>query len=88
MRTLVQNKTIGIKAKNETSNLGHTSMCREECELIQTNFCKDEYAVLKNLSDVKNLLPLLSCADLPGGNTLDSLNCFSIEAKAKIEKSK
>lgn len=54
-------------------------ICREDCELLESNVCENEYAIAKQQilpGDAHHVLP--NCAQLPVAGTKEAENCIRL----------
>jgi len=53
-------------------------LCREECELLEHDLCRQEYALAKRHPLIGQQLPIPECAELPPLGSKESVTCISL----------
>ncbi|XP_076163536.1 tyrosine-protein kinase transmembrane receptor Ror [Ptiloglossa arizonensis] len=53
-------------------------ICREECEILENELCRKEYAIAKRHPMIGHQVPLINCSDLPMENTPEARDCLSL----------
>ncbi|XP_053985343.1 tyrosine-protein kinase transmembrane receptor Ror isoform X1 [Hylaeus volcanicus] len=53
-------------------------ICREECEMLENDLCRKEYAIAKRHPLIGHEVPLINCRDLPMENTPEARDCLSL----------
>ena len=53
-------------------------ICRDDCEILENERCRMEYALAKKHPLIGQRLTLLECRDLPAIGTADSENCLKL----------
>lgn len=64
-------------AKKNSLNRKIRRICRKECEILENDFCRREYAIAKRHPVIRQL-PLLECSDLPEEHTPEASDCLSL----------
>lgn len=57
-------------------------ICREECELLENELCRTEYAIAKR-HPLIGQVPLLECSDLPLKGSPEAQDCLSVGISTK-----
>ncbi|XP_011495155.1 PREDICTED: tyrosine-protein kinase transmembrane receptor Ror isoform X2 [Ceratosolen solmsi marchali] len=65
-------------AKKESLNRKLRRICRKECEMLENDLCRKEYAIAKRHPEIGRQVPLVECSDLPGEDTPEAADCMSI----------
>ncbi|XP_033333112.1 tyrosine-protein kinase transmembrane receptor Ror isoform X1 [Megalopta genalis] len=53
-------------------------ICRQECEVLENDLCRKEYAIAKRHPLIGHQVPLINCSDLPMENTPEARECLSL----------
>ncbi|KAK1130770.1 hypothetical protein K0M31_018879 [Melipona bicolor] len=53
-------------------------ICRQECEMLENDLCKKEYAIAKRHPLIGHQVPLVDCSDLPMEDTPEARDCLSL----------
>lgn len=53
-------------------------ICRQECELLENELCRKEYAIAKRHPLIGHQVPLINCSDLPMEDTPEARDCLSL----------
>lgn len=53
-------------------------ICREDCELLENELCRLEYALAKSHELIGKQLSLPECEDFPPTNSEDSIGCLEL----------
>ncbi|XP_034188022.2 tyrosine-protein kinase transmembrane receptor Ror isoform X1 [Osmia lignaria lignaria] len=53
-------------------------ICRRECEMLENDLCRQEYAIAKRHPLIGHQVPLIDCSDLPMENTPEAHDCLSL----------
>ncbi|XP_015594291.1 tyrosine-protein kinase transmembrane receptor Ror isoform X2 [Cephus cinctus] len=53
-------------------------ICRQECEMLENELCRKEYAIAKRHPDIGQILPLVECSDLPADDSIEAADCLSL----------
>lgn len=53
-------------------------ICRDDCEILENELCRMEYAIAKRHPLIGQQLSLPECRDLPAIGSLDSENCLKL----------
>ncbi|XP_076762037.1 tyrosine-protein kinase transmembrane receptor Ror isoform X1 [Xylocopa sonorina] len=53
-------------------------ICRQECEMLENDLCKKEYAIAKRHPLIGHQVPLIDCSDLPLEDTPEARDCLSL----------
>ncbi|KAL7299022.1 hypothetical protein TKK_0008118 [Trichogramma kaykai] len=67
-----------IAAKKNLLNSKLRRICRKECETLENDLCRKEYAIAKRHPEIGRQLPLIECSDLPDEGTPEGADCMSI----------
>ncbi|XP_076396754.1 tyrosine-protein kinase transmembrane receptor Ror isoform X2 [Megachile rotundata] len=59
-------------------------ICRHECEMLENDLCKQEYAIAKRHPLIGHQVPLIDCSDLPMENTPEAHDCLSLGISSRI----
>lgn len=85
-----RNVAAETKAAAGRNMLNHKlrRICREECEMLENELCRKEYAIAKRQKVIRQV-PLLECSELPMGGTPEAVDCLTlgIEAENNIQES-
>ncbi|XP_031780573.1 tyrosine-protein kinase transmembrane receptor Ror isoform X3 [Nasonia vitripennis] len=65
-------------AKKVSLNRKLRRICRKECEILENDLCRKEYAIAKRHPEIGKQVPLVECSDLPEEGTLEAADCISI----------
>jgi hypothetical protein len=65
-------------AKKESLNRKLRKICRKECEMLENDLCRKEYAIAKRHPEIGRQVPLVECSDLPEEDTPEAADCMSI----------
>ncbi|XP_033220235.1 tyrosine-protein kinase transmembrane receptor Ror isoform X2 [Belonocnema kinseyi] len=85
-RTITYNiSRISIKNK---MNKRLRRICREECEMLENELCRKEYAIAKRHPQIGQQVPLVDCADLPLNSTEEAADCLSLGISTEINVQK
>ncbi|RLU25724.1 hypothetical protein DMN91_001881 [Ooceraea biroi] len=57
-------------------------ICREECEMLENELCRKEYAIAKRHPLIGHQVPLVECSDLPLEGTTDARDCLTLGLSA------
>jgi len=57
-------------------------ICREECEMLENELCRKEYAIAKRHPLIGHQVPLVECSDLPLEGTTEARNCLTLGLSA------
>jgi len=57
-------------------------ICREECEMLENELCRQEYAIAKRHPLIGHQVPLVECSDLPLEGTLEARDCLTLGLSA------
>ncbi|XP_012268350.2 tyrosine-protein kinase transmembrane receptor Ror isoform X2 [Athalia rosae] len=57
-------------------------ICREECEILENELCRKEYAIAKRQKVIRQV-PLLECADLPPDGSPEAADCLTLGISAE-----
>ena len=63
-------------------------ICREECEMLENELCRKEYAIAKRHPQIGQQVPLVECSDLPLNNTEEAIDCLSLGISTEINVQK
>lgn len=66
------------KPKKDTLNQRLRRICKKECEMLENDLCKKEYAIGKRHPEIGKQIPLVECADLPDESTKEGSDCITI----------
>lgn len=58
-------------------------VCREECEMLESELCIKEYAIGKRHPSIGQKVPLVECSDLPMEDTPEARDCLSLGISTK-----
>ncbi|XP_017892247.1 LOW QUALITY PROTEIN: tyrosine-protein kinase transmembrane receptor Ror-like [Ceratina calcarata] len=53
-------------------------ICRQECEMLENDLCKKEYAIAKRHPMIGHQVPLVDCSDLPMEDSPEAHDCLSL----------
>ncbi|KAG5324300.1 ROR1 kinase, partial [Pseudoatta argentina] len=53
-------------------------ICREECEMLENELCRKEYAIAKRHPLIGHQVPLVECSDLPLEGTTEARDCLTL----------
>ncbi|KAG7200756.1 hypothetical protein KM043_001302 [Ampulex compressa] len=53
-------------------------ICRQECEMLENELCRKEYAIAKRHPMIGHQVPLVECSDLPMKDTPEASDCLSL----------
>ncbi|XP_076249168.1 tyrosine-protein kinase transmembrane receptor Ror [Calliopsis andreniformis] len=53
-------------------------ICRQECEMLENELCRKEYAIAKRHPLIGHQVPLINCSDLPMEDTPEARDCLSL----------
>lgn len=59
-------------------------ICREECEMLENELCRQEYAIAKRHPQIGQQVPLVECSDLPLNGTEEAIDCLSLGISSEI----
>lgn len=76
-----------ISIKNQM-NQRLRRICREECEMLENELCRKEYAIAKRHPQIGQQVPLVECADLPLNSTEEAADCLSLGISTEINVQK
>ncbi|XP_023244990.1 tyrosine-protein kinase transmembrane receptor Ror [Copidosoma floridanum] len=65
-------------AKKDALNRKLRRICRKECEILEDDLCRREYAIGKRHPEIGRQLPLVECSDLPPEGTPEAADCMSL----------
>ncbi|OAD53154.1 Tyrosine-protein kinase transmembrane receptor Ror, partial [Eufriesea mexicana] len=68
---------IQLSNRNEI-NRKLRRICRKECEILENDLCKKEYAIGKRHPLIGHQVPLIDCSDLPMEDTAEARDCLSL----------
>ena len=74
-----------MAAKKSMLNSKLRRICRKECETLEKDLCRKEYAIAKRHPEIGRQLPLIECADLPHEGTPEDADCMSIGLSTRID---
>lgn len=57
-------------------------ICREECEMLENELCRKEYAIAKRHPLIGHQVPLVECSDLPLDGTTEARDCLTLGLSA------
>lgn len=57
-------------------------ICREECEMLENELCRKEYAIAKRHPLIGHQVPLVECSDLPLEGTTEARDCLTLGLSA------
>lgn len=57
-------------------------ICREECEMLENELCRKEYAIAKRHPLIGQQVPLVECSDLPLDGTTEARDCLTLGLSA------
>ncbi|XP_043466706.1 tyrosine-protein kinase transmembrane receptor Ror [Leptopilina heterotoma] len=60
-------------------------ICREECEMLENELCRKEYAIAKRHPQIGQQVPLVECSDLPLNGTEEAVDCLSLGISSEIQ---
>lgn len=65
-------------------------ICREECEMLENELCRKEYAIAKRHPLIGHQVPLVECSDLPLEGTSEARDCLTLglSAASNVQESK
>lgn len=77
------------KPKKDNLNQKLRRICKKECEMLENDLCKKEYAIGKRHPEIGRQLPLVECSDLPDESTREGADCITIglSTKQDVEES-
>ncbi|XP_012287594.1 tyrosine-protein kinase transmembrane receptor Ror isoform X2 [Orussus abietinus] len=64
-------------ARNEL-NRRLRRICRAECEMLENELCRKEYAIAKRHPLIGQQVPLVKCSDLPLDGSEEAVDCLSL----------
>ncbi|XP_011314884.1 tyrosine-protein kinase transmembrane receptor Ror isoform X2 [Fopius arisanus] len=65
-------------ARRDMLNRKLRRICREDCEMLEDELCRKEYAIAKRHPLLGGQVPLQECSDLPLPGTKESQQCLSL----------
>ncbi|XP_026297812.1 tyrosine-protein kinase transmembrane receptor Ror isoform X3 [Apis mellifera] len=81
----VSNKKIINQSYGETQSSNRMEInrklrriCRQECEMLENDLCKKEYAIAKRHPLIGHQVPLIDCSDLPMEDTPEARDCLTL----------
>ncbi|XP_019700649.1 tyrosine-protein kinase transmembrane receptor Ror isoform X1 [Harpegnathos saltator] len=57
-------------------------ICREECEMLENELCRKEYAIAKRHPLIGHQVPLVECSDLPLEGSTEARDCLTLGLSA------
>ena len=72
-----------ISSKNKM-NHNLRRICREECEMLENELCRKEYAIAKRHPQIGQQVPLVECSDLPLDSTEEAADCLTLGISTEI----
>lgn len=57
-------------------------ICREECEMLENELCRKEYAIAKRHPLIGHQVPLVECSELPLEGTTEARDCLTLGLSA------
>ncbi|XP_020300058.1 tyrosine-protein kinase transmembrane receptor Ror isoform X2 [Pseudomyrmex gracilis] len=74
------NQSYGdLRASNRNEmNRKLRRICREECEMLENELCRKEYAIAKRHPLIGHQVPLVECSDLPLEGTTEARDCLTL----------
>lgn len=83
------NKKIINQSYGDTRSAGRNEInrklrriCREECEMLENELCRKEYAIAKRHPLIGHQVPLVECSDLPLEGTTEAHDCLTLGLSA------
>lgn len=74
----ILNRRVIQSTKKKLLNQKLRRICRDECELLENELCRKEYAIAKRHPLLGQQVPLVECADLPLPESKESSDCLSL----------
>lgn len=74
------NQSYGdLRASNRNEmNRKLRRICREECEMLENELCRKEYAIAKRHPLIGHQVPLVECSNLPMEGTTEARDCLTL----------
>lgn len=66
-------------AKKQLLNSKLRRICRKDCEMLENELCRTEYAIAKRHPLIGGQVPLMQCSDLPLEGSKEASDCLSLE---------
>lgn len=73
-----------MQSKTNNLNTRVRRICREECEMLENELCRQEYAIAKRHPQIGQQVPLVECSDLPLNGTDEAVDCLSLGISTEI----
>lgn len=77
-------KDSPIESRKKELNGRLHRICREECEMLENELCRKEYAIAKRHPQIGLQVPLVECSDLPLNDTEEAIDCLSLGISKEI----
>nr|XP_012224322.1 PREDICTED: tyrosine-protein kinase transmembrane receptor Ror isoform X1 [Linepithema humile] len=78
------NQSYGDARESSRNDLNRKlrRICREECEMLENELCRKEYAIAKRHPLIGHQVPLVECSDLPLDGTAEARDCLTLGLSA------